>query len=58
MGLVVQVGVVGYTTPDTPFLASPGPNITFLSLYPSVQNAVRSLLLVSKHNRQCSCEVS
>jgi hypothetical protein len=39
----VQVGIVGYTTPDTPFLSSPGPTITFLPLYPSVQNAVNEV---------------
>jgi 2',3'-cyclic-nucleotide 2'-phosphodiesterase (5'-nucleotidase family) len=41
----VQVGVVGFTTPDTPFLSSPGPTITFLPLYPSVQNAVNEVHL-------------
>jgi 5'-nucleotidase len=39
----IRVGVVGALTPDTPFLSSPGPNITFNSLYPSLQNAVNEV---------------
>ena len=32
-----KVGIIGYVTADTPFISSPGPNLTFLDVIPAVQ---------------------
>lgn len=39
----VRIGIVGYTTEDTAYLSSPGQNIQFLPIIPSVKKAVASL---------------
>lgn len=38
-----RIGVVGYTTEDTPLLSSPGPTVTFAPIEPAVQAAVDAL---------------
>lgn len=38
------VGIVGLTTPDTANISSPGPNVAFLDVVTSTQNAVNALL--------------
>ena len=38
-----KIGVVGYTTEDTPILSSPGPNVKFNNIETSVQAAVDNL---------------
>ncbi|CAH1788031.1 unnamed protein product [Owenia fusiformis] len=35
-----RVAIVGYTTTDTPFIAKPGPTITFEDIYQSVQSEI------------------
>lgn len=38
-----RVAFLGLTTPDTPFIASPGPQVRFLEAAVSAQNAINSL---------------
>lgn len=39
----LRIGIVGYTTEDTAYLANPGPRVKFLSIIPSVRAAVSAL---------------
>ena len=39
----ISVGIIGFTTPDTVWLSSPGPNVTFQPIVASIQREVRRL---------------
>lgn len=39
-----RVGIIGLTTPDTPIMSSPGPNLRFTDPVPATQQAVVELL--------------
>ncbi len=39
----LQIGVVGWITPDTAFLSQPGPNITFLPVNTSVPACIKEM---------------
>ena len=38
-----KVGIIGFTTPDTSFLSSPGDKVKFLPLIPSIKQAIQKL---------------
>ncbi len=39
----IKVGIIGFTTPDTSFLSSPGDKVKFLPLIPSIKQAIQKL---------------